>query len=80
MVRETIQKKSESARVAQRTIMSVIILEYSFISTSLSESILASCRQSIQEGIIAGYNRVTRTILPWKPFLKSRTVVLDVNQ
>lgn len=44
MVRETIQKKSDSARVAQSTIMSVIILEYSFISTSLSESILASCR------------------------------------
>lgn len=40
MVRETIQKKSESARVAQSTIMSVIILEYSCISTSLSESIL----------------------------------------
>lgn len=41
MEREMIQKKSERARVAQSTIMSVIILEYSFISTSLSESMLA---------------------------------------
>ncbi len=47
MVREMTQKKRESARVAHSTIISVIILTYSFISTSFSESMLRdrwSCR------------------------------------
>lgn len=40
MVMEIIQKDRERAKVAHSTIMSVIILMYSFINTSLSEFML----------------------------------------
>lgn len=46
-MRERTQKKRDSAKVAHSTIISVIILMYSFISTSCSESMLIdtpSCR------------------------------------
>lgn len=43
MVRERIQKKRDSASVAHSTIMSVIILTYSFIRTPFLESMLTSC-------------------------------------
>ncbi|MED6259888.1 hypothetical protein ATANTOWER_009081 [Ataeniobius toweri] len=41
MVREMIQKKRESAKVAHSTIISVIILKYSFDKMSSSESMMA---------------------------------------
>lgn len=65
-VSETIQKKSESAKVTHRTIISVIILTYSLVRTTLSESMLAdrrSCRRGGQRHHSLICNTNTRTFL-----------------
>ncbi len=51
MVRETTQKKRESARVAHSTIISVIMVMYSFISTS-SECMLTEIRSCRTEDTV----------------------------
>lgn len=51
---ETNQKKSESAKVTHRTIISVIILMYSFVRTASSEPITTEDRTGCRTG---GQNR-----------------------